>query len=105
MRKEVLAKNKDRATNKMRPKTHIGYLVGYQGSNIYRIWVPQNGEVIVVRDVEFKEDEIFDPKDKPTREHRLRIYRADPDGAEPIPDTHHQQDQDTDSEIGSVIVV
>jgi hypothetical protein len=39
------------------------------------------------------------------REHRLRVYRIDPDEVEPIPDTHHHQNQDTDSEIGSVIVV
>ena len=58
-----------------------------------------------VRDVEFKEEEIFNPKDEPMREHRLRVYRTDPDGVEPIPDTYYHQDQDTDSEIGSVIVV
>ena len=61
--------------------------------------------MVVVRDVEFKEDEIFDPKDEPTREHRLRVYRADLDGVEPIPDAHLPLDEDTDSEIGSVIVV
>ncbi|KYK57498.1 reverse transcriptase family protein [Drechmeria coniospora] len=26
---------------KIRPRAHIGYLVGYHASNIYRIWVPQ----------------------------------------------------------------
>ena len=39
------------------------------------------------------------------REHRLRVYRKDPDGVEPLPDIHPPQDSDTDSEIGSVIVV
>ena len=58
IRKEVLA-GKDAAANKTQPRTHIGYLVGYGGSNIYRIWVPQNGQVLTVRDVEFEEDEIF----------------------------------------------
>jgi len=61
--------------------------------------------VVVVRDVEFKEDEIFDPKNKPTREYRLRVYRADLDRIKPIPDAHPPLDEDTDSEIGSVIVI
>jgi len=105
IRNEVLAGNQDRAANKIKPRTHIGYLVGYSGSNIYQIWVPQNGEVLRVRDVEFEEDEIFNPQDEPIREHRLRVYRKDPDGVEPLPDIHPPQDSDTDSEIGSVIVV
>jgi hypothetical protein len=104
IRNEVLA-DQDRTANKTRPRTHIGYLVGYQGSNIYRIWVPQNGQIVTVRDVEFNEDEIFDPNEEPMREHRLRVYRKDPGGAEPLPDTHQPQDSETDSEIGSIIVV
>jgi hypothetical protein len=40
------------------------------------------------------------------RKHRLRVYKIDSDGVEPIPDTHYyHQDQNTDSKIGSVIVV
>jgi hypothetical protein len=104
LRNEVLA-DQDRVANKTRPRTHIGYLVGYQGSNIYRIWVPQNSEIVTVRDVEFNEDEIFDPEQEPIRKHRLRIYRKDPDGVQPLPDIHQEQEEDTDSEIGSVIVV
>jgi len=38
IRNEVLA-DQDRTANKIRPRTYIGYLVGYGGSNIYRIWV------------------------------------------------------------------
>src|SRR5947207_9073759 len=87
------------------PWTHIGNLVGYGGSNVYHIWVPQNGEVLTARDVEFQEDEMFDPKDEPMRENRLRVYRKDPDGVAPLLDIHQPQDQDTDSEIWSVIVV
>src|SRR2546421_2009306 len=107
IRNEVLA-DQDRTANKTRPRTHIGYLVGYGGSNIYRIWVPQNGQILTIRDVEFNEDEIFDPKKEPVHEHRLRVYRKVPDGVEPLPDIHppkDSQDSDTDSEIGSVIVV
>src|SRR5436190_887779 len=42
---------------------------------------------------------------KPMHEHRLRVYRKDPGGAEPLSDTHQPQDLDTDSEIGSIIIV
>jgi hypothetical protein len=61
--------------------------------------------VLRIRDVKFEEEEIFDPKNEPMREYRLRVYRINPDGVEPVPDTYYQQDQDTDSEIGSVIIV
>ena len=61
--------------------------------------------MVVVRDVEFKEDEIFDPKNKPTRKYRLRIYRVDLDRVEPILNAHLLLDKDTDSEIGSIIVI
>ena len=40
---------------KTRPRAHIGYLVGYDASNIYRIWVPQLKKVISTRDVTFDE--------------------------------------------------
>jgi hypothetical protein len=36
IRKEVLV-GQDKAANKTLPRTHIGYLVSYSGSNIYRI--------------------------------------------------------------------
>ena len=41
------------------PKAWIGYLVGYQSSNIFRIWIPSMGKVISTRDVVFDEDTIF----------------------------------------------
>lgn len=42
------------------PKAWIGYLVGYQSSNIYRIWIPSLAKVISTRDVIFDENTIFD---------------------------------------------
>ena len=44
------------------PKGWIGYLVGYQASTIYRIWIPSLAKVISTRDVIFNEDEIFSGK-------------------------------------------
>jgi hypothetical protein len=40
---------------KVNPRAHLGYLVGYVSSNIYRVWVPQLQRVIVTRNVAFNE--------------------------------------------------
>ena len=52
-----LKKNK---RNKLDPRAHIGYLVGYDSTNIYRIWIPHKGKVISTRDVIFDETKVFD---------------------------------------------
>ena len=44
---------------KLNPKAWIGYLVGYNSTNIYRVWNPLTNDVIAVRDVSFNEDEFF----------------------------------------------
>lgn len=38
----------------------MGFLVGYESTNIYRIWVPHKNKVVSVRDVIFNEDEVWD---------------------------------------------
>lgn len=47
---------------KLQPKAHIGYLVGYESTNIYRVWIPHKKKVISARDVLFDEDEVYDGK-------------------------------------------
>ena len=47
---------------KLRPKVHIGFLVGYESTNIYRIWIPHKKKVISVRDILFDEEEFYDGK-------------------------------------------
>jgi hypothetical protein len=47
---------------KLRPRAQIGYLVGYNSSNIFRIWVPDR-KVIETRDVTFNESKKYDPDD------------------------------------------
>ena len=37
----------------------IGYLVGYNSTNIYRVWLPCTNKVIAVRDVIFNEKDRF----------------------------------------------
>lgn len=58
--------------NKLTSRALIGYLVGYDVLNIYRIWIPKakskayQGKVIRTRDVTFREDmfyQVFDSQD------------------------------------------
>jgi hypothetical protein len=43
-----------KAADKTEPRAYIGYLVGYDSSNIYRVWIPSLDRVIRTRDVIFK---------------------------------------------------
>lgn len=53
--------NTNRRFYKTHPRGHIGYLVGYQASNIYRIWIPVLEKVISTRNVTFNEHTFYDP--------------------------------------------
>jgi hypothetical protein len=48
---------------KLRPRAQINYLIRYNSSNIFRIWVPQDKKVIETRDVTFNELRKYDPDD------------------------------------------
>jgi hypothetical protein len=51
--------------DKLSPRSLVGYLVGYDATNVYRIWLPgaksraHQGKVIRVRDVTFKENMFY----------------------------------------------
>ena len=45
---------------KVDAKAHIGFLVGYESTNINRLWVPYKKRVVSIRDVIFNEDEVLD---------------------------------------------
>jgi Reverse transcriptase (RNA-dependent DNA polymerase) len=45
---------------KLWPRAHIGYLMGYESTNVYRIWVPSQEQVIRTRDVTFNETLFYD---------------------------------------------
>jgi hypothetical protein len=49
--------------DKLEPRAHLGYLVGYDSTNIYRIWVPSIERVIRTRDVTFDDNQLYDPHD------------------------------------------
>jgi hypothetical protein len=64
---------RDRRGFKVNPRGHIGYLVRYQASNIYHIWVPTLDQVITTRNVTFNEQLFYKgdndeelPKDQAT---------------------------------------
>ncbi|OAA34885.1 polyprotein [Cordyceps fumosorosea ARSEF 2679] len=56
------AQLKIRRKQKLEPRAHIGYIVGYQASNIYKIWIPHKNKVILTRDVIFDESSFFENK-------------------------------------------
>jgi len=52
-------------TDKLTPRALIGCLVGFDSTNIYRIWLPKagrKGKVIRTRDVTFREDLFYTPE-------------------------------------------
>jgi hypothetical protein len=49
-------------------KAEIGYLVRYDSTNIYRIWIPSRDIVVSSRDVTFNETVMYDPQ-----RHRISI--------------------------------
>ncbi|KAJ6437664.1 Cut9 interacting protein Scn1 [Purpureocillium lavendulum] len=56
-------KEKQKKHLKTHPHAEVGYLVGYDSTNIFRIWIPERQEVRRVRDVTFDETCHYDPKD------------------------------------------
>ena len=47
----------------MLPRAYIGYLVGYDSRNIFRIWILSRNQVIRIRDVTFDEKTFYTPSD------------------------------------------
>jgi hypothetical protein len=45
---------------KLDPRADMGYFMGYDFTNIYRVWIPYQGRVIFTRDVIFDESKFFD---------------------------------------------
>ena len=37
----------------------IKYLIGYLFTNLYRIWIPPYNKVIIIKDVYFNKEEVF----------------------------------------------
>ena len=50
---------------KLEPRASVGYLIGYDSTNIDRIWNPQKGEVFRTRDVTFDETSLYSSSQLP----------------------------------------
>lgn len=50
-------------TQKLAERAHLGHLIGYDSTNIFRIWLPSQGKIIRTRDVKFNEDQSYNPRD------------------------------------------
>jgi hypothetical protein len=49
---------------KLDPRADVGYLMGYNSTNIYRVWIPHQRRVISTRNVIFDESKFFDGRKK-----------------------------------------
>ena len=56
------AQLKKKRLSKLDPRAYIGYFVGYNSTNIYRIWILYKGIVISTRDVIFNKKTFFNGK-------------------------------------------
>ena len=56
------AQLKKKRLSKLDPRAHISYLISYNSTNIYRIWILYKGIVISTRDVIFNKKTFFNSK-------------------------------------------
>jgi len=47
-------------SQKLKPRAHIRYLVRYQSTNIYRVYIPNKKKVIQIKDVTFNKQLLYD---------------------------------------------
>jgi hypothetical protein len=71
------AKMQQQKRHRLNPRAWIGFLVGYQSTNIYRIWDPRTGVVVSTRDVIFNEDERFNGDINQLKDDLLYIGRQE----------------------------
>jgi hypothetical protein len=64
---------KSNRLQRLNPKAWLGFLVGYDSTNNYRIWNPKLNKVISTRDVIFDEDALFDGDIKRLQDDLLHI--------------------------------
>jgi hypothetical protein len=78
-------------TRKLDARAHIGYLVGYDSTNIFRIWIPSRDTIIRSRDVTFDQTSFYSPED-------LDLGAVLTESTEHILETLKLPDFDTDRE-------
>ena len=58
---------------KLLPRAYLGYLMGYDSTNIYRIWIPSKNRVVRIRDITFDETLFCDP---PVKDLTVKLTEA-----------------------------
>ena len=51
------------SSKKLNSRAHLGHLVGYDSTNIFRIWIPSKNKVLRTRDATFDDEKFYDPKE------------------------------------------
>lgn len=67
------AQIKQNRLQRLNPKAWIGYLVGYDSTNVYRVWNPVTNKVVRTRDVTFNEEAVFDGNLESLKDDMLKI--------------------------------
>jgi hypothetical protein len=81
----------------MAPRADIGYLIRYDASNIFKIWILEERSVVRARDVKFDEDTFFDP----TKPVKICVREAieEEDNGMPKIETREPIHEDSDNDI------
>jgi len=82
--------------DKLAPRALIGHLVGYDSTNIYRIWIPSLRKVIRTRDVTFDETSFYDPKGQ-NIDYLLREALEDTIQTISLPEPLHEDESEDES--------
>ena len=82
--------------DKLAPCTLIRHLVGYDSTNIYRIWIPSLRKVIRTRDVTFDENSFYNPKGE-NIDYLLRDALEDTIQAISLPEPLHEDESENES--------
>jgi hypothetical protein len=64
--------------DRLEPNGGVGFLCGYQSSNIYRVWIPAKKTIKPFRDVIFDEDQFYSPDDPDIIEQIRQANEATP---------------------------
>jgi hypothetical protein len=105
------AQLKRQRLKRLRSRVNIGWLVGYNSTNIYRIWIPKLGKLATMRDVLFDEGVTFkrdlDPfpeSDKTAVEDFIQ-QAIDDTSVIPNIEAEHQESVEEEDDVLSCIIV
>jgi Reverse transcriptase (RNA-dependent DNA polymerase) len=62
--KAYILDHKVQRKDKLQPRAYIGYFVGFNSTNIFRLWIPDKKKVVFARDVQFDHTQFYNPLDE-----------------------------------------